>query len=189
MHTYIRTGYAMRKHDQDLAKACRKSDPDWAVPAEDYCTWDATEFVCSDMAGVLQTPKVATNKAFYLRKLSTFCYGLYSAQADQHSLAFWNESIAGKGSNEVLSAAHNFFIRRRTGSTHLVWCADNTGAQIKNWSGVLYKNELVRTDGFAYYKRIDMKYSPPGKQTAVICGLKAQEKNNLLRRSYVYGER
>jgi hypothetical protein len=38
--------------------------------------------------------------------------------------------------------------------------ADNTSSQIKNWDGVLYKNELCT--GFAFYDRLDMKFSPPG---------------------------
>jgi hypothetical protein len=68
-------GYAMRRHDQDLARQCRASDKKWVCPAAEHRSWDATEFICSDMAGVLQTPKVPTNKAFYLRKLKTYCYG------------------------------------------------------------------------------------------------------------------
>jgi hypothetical protein len=60
-------GYAMRKHDQELAIASRKaSGKEWVCPAAEHRSWDATEFICSDMAGVLQTPKVPTNKAFYL---------------------------------------------------------------------------------------------------------------------------
>ena len=60
-------GYAMRKHDQDLARESRKaSGKEWVCPAAEHRSWDATEFICSDMAGVLQTPKVPTNKAFYL---------------------------------------------------------------------------------------------------------------------------
>jgi hypothetical protein len=77
-------GYAMRKHDQELAQVhseakskmehtspdvhathfvqeSRRSDPDWHVPASDYRTWDGHEFVSSDMMAVLQTPKVLDN--------------------------------------------------------------------------------------------------------------------------------
>jgi hypothetical protein len=70
-------GYRMRKHDQELAQASRQADPSWVCPAADYRSWDGTEYVCSDMAGVLQTPKVPTNKAFYLRKLKTYLVFLF----------------------------------------------------------------------------------------------------------------
>jgi hypothetical protein len=114
-------GYAMRKHDHELAEASRKSEPG-PVPSElDHNSWDGVEFVCSDMAGVLITPKVSVNKAFYLRKMNTYCYGLFSGQASQHSLCFWNETVARKGSNEVLSSAHEFFMKRKTGATRLNW--------------------------------------------------------------------
>jgi hypothetical protein len=82
-------GYAMRKHDHDLAKQSRLSDSKWVCPAKAHASWDGLEYVCSDMAGVLCTPKVPTNKAFYLRKLKTYCYGMYSGQAEQNSLIFW----------------------------------------------------------------------------------------------------
>ena len=113
-------------------------------------------------AGVLCTPKVPTNKAFYLRKLKTYCYGLYSGQAEQNSLCFWDETIAAKGCNEVISSAHEFFTIRRTGASHLAWWGDNTSSQMKNQFLMLYNNELVREDGFSFYQRIDNKYSPPG---------------------------
>jgi hypothetical protein len=72
-------GYAMRRHDQELAqvifptrvytfpvyhyhiytsKQCRKDDADWTCPSKEYRSWDSIEYVCSDMAGVLPTPKV-----------------------------------------------------------------------------------------------------------------------------------
>jgi hypothetical protein len=87
-------GYAMRLFDQKMAQECRAGDPDWECPTKEFCSWDASEFVCSDMAGVLSTPKVSANKAFYLRKLKTYCYSMFSGQAGQHSLGFWNEVTA-----------------------------------------------------------------------------------------------
>jgi hypothetical protein len=154
-------GYAMRKHDQELAEASRKSEPG-AVPSElDHNSWDGVEFVCSDMAGVLITPKVSVNKAFYLRKMNTYC-GLFSGHASQHSLCFWNETVAQKGSNEVLSSAHEFFVKRKTGTTRLNWWGDNTSSQMKNQFMMLYANELAHDDGFDFFTRIDNKYSPPG---------------------------
>jgi hypothetical protein len=114
-------GYAMRKHDQELAEASQKSEANGALPSDDHNTWDGVEFVCSDMAGVLVTPKVSVNKAFYLRKMNTYCYGIFSGMANQHSLCWWNETVAQKGSNEVLSSAHEFFVKRKTGATRLNW--------------------------------------------------------------------
>jgi hypothetical protein len=45
------------------------------------------------MAGVLSTPRVSASASFYLRKLRTYMYGMYSGQANQHSLAFWDETM------------------------------------------------------------------------------------------------
>jgi hypothetical protein len=155
-------GYAMRKHDQKLAEASRAADPNWECPVTEFCSWDGTEYLCSDMAGVLQTPRVSTNKAFYYRKLNTYCYGLYSGQAGQHTLGFWDETMAKKGANEVISCAHRFFVLRNTGATQVSWWGDNTSSQMHNQYMMLYNNELVHEDGFTYFHRIDNKYSPPG---------------------------
>ena len=45
------------------------------------------------MAGVLRTPRVSASASFYLRKLRTFLYGIFSGQANRHSLAFWDETM------------------------------------------------------------------------------------------------
>jgi hypothetical protein len=111
---------------------------------------------------VLQTPKVPTNKAFYLRKLKTYAYGLFSGQANRHSLLFWDETVSNKGANEVLSDSNEFFMKRRTGATQLAWWADNTSSQLKNQFMMLFCNDAVHDDGLAYYHRLDNKYSPPG---------------------------
>ena len=62
----------------------------------------------------------------------------------------------------MISSAREFFTVRRTGATHLRWWGDNTSSQMKNQFLFLYCAELVRDDGFAFYHRIDNKYSPPG---------------------------
>jgi hypothetical protein len=70
--------------------------------------------------------------------------------------------VAQKGSNEVLSSAHEFFVKRKTGTTRLNWWGDNTSSQMKNQFMMLYANELAHDDGFDFFTRIDNKYSPPG---------------------------
>ena len=45
------------------------------------------------MAGVLSTPRVSASASFYLRKLRTYMYGIFSGQANRHSLAFWDETM------------------------------------------------------------------------------------------------
>jgi hypothetical protein len=73
-----------------------------------------------------------------------------------------NETIAQKGSNEVLSSAHEFYIKRKTGASRLNWWGDNTSSQMKNQFMMMYANELAHDDGFDFFTRIDNKYSPPG---------------------------
>jgi hypothetical protein len=155
--------YKTRRHDQGLAETTRAQDADWHVPNEEgHRAADGVEFISSDMAGVLSTPKLTVGPSFYLRKLRTFCYGIWSAQANQHTLAFWSEREAKNGSNEVLSAMHQHFVTRRTGSTHAIWSADNTSAQAKNKNVILYCSELVRPHGFHFFDRLDQKFPEVG---------------------------
>jgi hypothetical protein len=94
--------------------------------------------------------------------MNSYCYGLFSGQTSQHSLCFWNETVAQKGANEVLSSAHEFFVKRKTGTTRLNWWGDNTSAQMKNQFMMMYCNELTHDGGFTFFTRVDNKYSPPG---------------------------
>ena len=114
------------------------------------------------MAAVLPTPKLSVGKAFYLRKLNTYCYGIYSGQADTHTLAFWSEKEAKKGSNEVISALHHHQLTRNTSATHLIAWGDNTSSQLKNQFVMLYRAELAHPGGLALYERVDSKFGPPG---------------------------
>jgi hypothetical protein len=105
--------------------------------------------------------------SFTKNKLTTsyhyrYAYGLFSGQANRHSLLFWDETVSNKGANEVLSASNEFFVKRRTGATQLAWWADNTSSQLKNQFMMLFCNEAVHDDGLAYFHRLDNKYSPPG---------------------------
>lgn len=155
--------YKARRFDQWLASTSRASDPDWGVPsAHPAASWDAVEFISSDMAAVLPTPKLSVGKAFYLRKLNTYCYGIYSGQADTHTLAFWSEKEAKKGSNEVISALHHHQLTRNTSATHLIAWGDNTSSQLKNQFVMLYRAELAHPGGLALYERVDSKFGPPG---------------------------
>ena len=74
----------MRKFDQTAAEQSRAEDPDWSA---------VQEYICSDMAGVLSTPRVSASASFYLRKLRTYMYGIFSGQANRHSLGFWDETM------------------------------------------------------------------------------------------------
>ena len=51
----------------------------------------------------LPTPKVSSQDSFYLRKLRTNLFGVYSANEDILNCFFYDESIGGSGPNEVIS--------------------------------------------------------------------------------------
>ena len=83
-----------------LAQESRKGDPDWKVPADNYRTWDGLEFVSSDMAGVLQTPKVTgqCNASTFLLHISSRCRRTRHFTSEKRTLIATAISRA-KGSN------------------------------------------------------------------------------------------
>lgn len=114
-------------------------------------------------SAVLPTPKLSTSKWFYLRKMNTYLYGIWAGQAQQHTFAFWNETMAKKGSAEVISSLYQHLITRGTSATHGIFWGDNTSSQLKNMFVMLFHDQLVRQDGggLGLFDRVDAKVHTP----------------------------
>ena len=91
------------------AKHLREADISYAQQTFDYALSQkntGTESVWFDMAAVIQIPKLATGKAFYLRKYKTYMEGFHMGSTKQNHLYCWGQKDGNKGSIEVVSALY-----------------------------------------------------------------------------------
>ena len=122
------------------------------------------EAVWFDMAAVFQLPRLATGKAFYLRKYKTYMEGFHKGSTKENHMYLWGMLDGKKGSTEVVSALYLFLIQHVASTTkHLILWMDNAASQNKNRNLLLYmllltdpKSPLFRFD------RVYVKFAPVG---------------------------
>ena len=110
----------------------------------------------------LPTPKLTVGKRFYMRLLWTYLFGVFCASSKITCGFMWDELVARRGANDVLSCLYHFIYSTRfgcTGAKHSIWWVDNCGGQNKNNSIVWFFQDLI---GRAVYSRIDYKFSHVG---------------------------
>jgi len=56
-----------------------------------------------DLQKALPTPKSEVSLFYYSRKLSTYNFSIWDLTNDEVSCFVWNETISGRGSNEICS--------------------------------------------------------------------------------------
>ena len=106
----------------------------------------------------MPTPKLTVGKQFCLRLLWTYLFGIYSASHEIMCALMWNELIAHRGANDVVSClAHFIFTTQlgRTGAKWSIWWADNCPGQNKNHAVIWFFQDLIRR---GIYSRIDYKF-------------------------------
>lgn len=106
----------------------------------------------------LPTPKLSVGKQFYLRLLWTYLFGIYCASTDIMCAVMWNELVAHRGANDVVSSLAHFIFntcRGRTGATRSIWWADNCPGQNKNHCVIWFFLDMIRR---GVYSRIDYKF-------------------------------
>ncbi|WAQ96145.1 LOW QUALITY PROTEIN: hypothetical protein MAR_028835 [Mya arenaria] len=68
---------------------------------------------CFDLEQVLITPKGFESELFYKRRLGTYNFTIYQYGNRQGYCYLWNETISGRGANEVASCLYNFIQKRQ----------------------------------------------------------------------------
>lgn len=86
-----------------------------------------------DLEKVLETPKLASNRVYFSRQLSTYNLCIHDETQNRTYMYLWHEGIASKGPQEVASCLiyhmHNFIPSE---CKHLFLFSDSTGAQNRN---------------------------------------------------------
>ena len=125
-------GYQQLKEDAAMSKA--RSDVD---------------MLTFDLQQSLPTPKISTNIVFYKRQMWTYNFGAHDCSNDKGFMYMWPESIASRGSREIISCL-NKHLQNPSSATELILFSDACGGQNRNINIALYWIHVVCSSKYSY---------------------------------------
>ena len=88
---------------------------------------------CFDLQEVLLTPKGFASSFYYKRRLNNYNFTIYNLGNSDGRSFLWNETIAGRGSNEIASCVYHFIKEHAgKGTKSFIFYSDNCFSQNKN---------------------------------------------------------
>ena len=92
---------------------------------------------------------------FYLRQLWLYAFGVHCCSDDSASIFYWDETVAKKGANEVISCLDYYFTRTLPDEVDtLNLYSDGCGGQNKNRFVIMYLYSLVKLGRFKKIKHV-----------------------------------
>lgn len=121
-------------------------------------------YLTMDLQQTMPLPRLTTSKAFYLRQMWFYNFGVHTitSSGDKSYFLTWTEDIATKGSLEIGSCLHTF-IQILNGENkniqHLIIWSDSCSGQNKNFNIICLYQYLIYK---GYVKIIDHKFPEVG---------------------------
>lgn len=121
-------------------------------------------YITMDLQQTMPLPKLSTSKAFYLRQMWLYNFGIHCiTYLGQKSYFFtWTEDVANRGSNEIASCLFRFckMLKKEYPETnHLIVWSDSCAGQNKNFVILgLYEYLILN----CFFKIIDHKFPEVG---------------------------
>lgn len=85
----------------------------------------------------LALPSIHTGEVFYMHQLRLYVFGIHKCRTNEVHMYCWPETVAHRGSDEVISCLAHYFQSLPTGVTTVSLFSDGCGGQNKN-SNVLH---------------------------------------------------
>lgn len=145
---------------------------------------DVTKTVlCMDLQKCLPTPNLNSSIAFYKRCLWTFNFTIRNCSSKKTYCFVWNETIGGRGANEIASCIWKYFEMNIDLKSHVVIYSDTCSGQNKNNIVTAMLVLLVNQRG-TNVELIEQKFLEPG-HTHLECDsdhsiIERQKKKNVL---------
>ena len=98
----------------------------------------------------LPLPHIPVGEVFYMRQLWVHVFGIHDCGTNQAIMNCWPEFIAGKGSSEVISCLHSYFMDLPAEVSTLYLYSDGCPGQNKNVHLMHYLFALVKTGRFQH---------------------------------------
>ena len=103
----------------------------------------------------LPLPHLPVGEIFYLRQLWLYAFGVHCCIDDSVSIFYWDETVAKKGANEVISCLDYYFTRTLPDEVDtLNLYSDGCGGQNKNRFVIMYLYSLVKLGRFKKIKHV-----------------------------------
>lgn len=153
------SGKASNEHVENYREAfdAMKADRDLARTSENVV------YITIDLQQTMPLPRLTTSKAFYLRQLWFYNFGVHIITKDVDKTVFctWTENQSSKGSTEIFSSLLTVFEFENVfrNKEHLILWSDSCGGQNKNFLILCLHQYLVRKN---FFKIIDHKYPEVG---------------------------
>ena len=108
-----------------------------------------------DLQQNLPVPTLTHGAMFYMRQLWVYNFGIHDCSSGSATMCVWNECIAGRGSNEIISCLLEYFAQERPKSKKLICYSDSCFGQNKNTQMICFWSKLINKGQFT---RIDHKF-------------------------------
>ena len=108
-----------------------------------------------DLQQNLPVPTLTHGAMFYMRQLWVYNFGIHDCSGGSAVMCVWNECIAGRGSNEIISCLLEYFARERPQAKKLTCYSDSCFGQNKNTQMICFWSKLINKGQFT---RIDHKF-------------------------------
>lgn len=113
--------------NKELARENKSKDKERSKTEKDLAV------ACFDLQQVLLTPKGFESSLYYKRRLNTYNFSLYNYETADGFCYVWNESISGRGANEMASCVYDFIEKfSKKGKKRFIFYSDNASSQNKN---------------------------------------------------------
>jgi hypothetical protein len=144
--------------------------PPQAPPVEPQLHPDAMDFVQVDMGGGQRTPKIKAGPQYYLRTLSSLPLYVCSSSPRGNVAMWWNETIAHREADEMMSCQYMYDTSRTTGAGTKRFWVDGIASQSLNRKFWTYLLDCCNHESPTFhpnpstllYKRIDLYQNLPG---------------------------
>ena len=115
----------------------------------------STAVITFDLQQNLPVPTLTHGSMFYLRQLWVYNFGIHDCSKDTAVMCMWDETIAGRGSNEIISCLMQYISNLPASVKSLTCYSDSCFGQNKNAQIIYFWTHLIVQKRFS---RIDHKY-------------------------------
>lgn len=139
----------------ELARNCMKDDTEISKNNQE-------SYTCSmDLQKALPFPVLTVSDAYYKRNLYCYNFGVHDFEKDSGFFYVWNETTAGRGSQDISSCLLKHLKLNAANKKHVTIYSDTCGGQNRNMNMCLALMRFIQSDE-TNIDVIDQKFLVPG---------------------------
>lgn len=141
----------LAEHQEKASQGYRSLRTDSALAKDD----PETLVIAFDLEQNLPVPTLTHNSMFYLRQLWVYNFGIHLCSDESAFMCIWDETIAGRGSSEIISCLLEYLSCNNPSVKKLTCYSDSCFGQNKNTQMICFWEWLIWCQRFT---RIDHKF-------------------------------